>query len=214
MSTAAQELFPTHPDFCNGVLHFGQMDPEFCELAATPAVSADGHSIQGLGDAEVYQTQLVADALRYTTLQLCAAKESGHPGGFASSADAYAALVMLGHTNIVTEVGHHAPGFYSAMFIDGSLEDMGIHTMQQLQARFRERDGLLGHLSGAIPGLLSPAGPLGQFIDDLGLNQRRIHIEDDKSPVAAIDVVDVKGDVHIGLVRDIHQLAAHLLFIR
>jgi phosphoketolase len=29
-------------------------------------------------------------------------------------------------------------------------------------ARFREKHGLLGHLSGAIPGLLAPAGPLGQ----------------------------------------------------
>ncbi len=162
MSTAAQELFPAHPDFCNGMLHFGEAGAEFSALAATPAVSAEGHSIQGLGEAEVYQTQLMADALRYTTLQLCASKESGHPGGFASSADAYAALVMLGHTNIVTEVGHHAPGFYSAMFLDGSLEAMGIRDMNDLQARFRERGGLLGHLSGAIPGLLAPAGPLGQ----------------------------------------------------
>jgi phosphoketolase len=48
------------------------------------------------------------------------------------------------------------------MFIDGSLEAMGISDMHQLQARFREREGLLGHLSGAIPGLLAPAGPLGQ----------------------------------------------------
>jgi phosphoketolase len=39
---------------------------------------------------------------------------------------------------------------------------MGIHTVDDMMARFRERDGLLGHLSGAIPGLLSPAGPLGQ----------------------------------------------------
>ena len=70
----------------------------------------------------------------------------------------HAALTMLGHTNIVTEVGHHAPGFYSAMFIDGSLEDMGIGNMHELQARFRERDGLLGHLSGAIPGLLHRQG--------------------------------------------------------
>ena len=31
-----------------------------------------------------------------------------------------------------------------------------------MRARFRERHGLLGHLSGAIPGLLAPAGPLGQ----------------------------------------------------
>jgi hypothetical protein len=41
---------------------------------------------------------------------------------------------MLGHTNIVTEVGHHAPGFYSAMFLDGSLEAMGIRDMTDLQS--------------------------------------------------------------------------------
>nr|HQT27134.1 hypothetical protein [Burkholderiales bacterium] len=109
-----------------------------------------------------YQTLLMADALRYLTLQTCGSKGSGHPGGFASSAEAYAALVMLGHTNIVTEVGHHAPGFYSAMFLDTSLEQMGIRTVSDMMARFRERHGLLGHLSGAIPGLLAPAGPLGQ----------------------------------------------------
>ena len=39
---------------------------------------------------------------------------------------------------------------------------MDIHTVSDLRARFRERHGLLGHLSGAIPGLLAPAGPLGQ----------------------------------------------------
>jgi phosphoketolase len=109
-----------------------------------------------------YQTLLMADALRYVTLQVCGSKGSGHPGGFASSAEAYAALVMLGHTNIVTEVGHHAPGFYSAMFLDTSLEEMGIRTLTDMMARFREKHGLLGHLSGAIPGLLAPAGPLGQ----------------------------------------------------
>ena len=67
--------------------------------------------------------------------------------------EAYAALVMLGHTNIVTEVGHHAPGFYSAMFLDTSLEEIGIRTVEDLRKRFRERHGLLGHLSGAIPGI-------------------------------------------------------------
>ncbi len=162
MSTAANELFRDIPDFCTGILHFSKPAAQFAQLGAAPVVQPDSHGIAALGDAEVYQTQLLADALRYTTLQLCASKESGHPGGFASSADAYAALVMLGHTNIVTEVGHHAPGFYSAMFLDGSLEAMGIRDMNDLQARFRERGGLLGHLSGAIPGLLAPAGPLGQ----------------------------------------------------
>jgi phosphoketolase len=162
MSTAAQEIFSDEPAFCEGILHFADASALHPELAVAPVIEEGREAIADVGEAEVYQTRLIADALRYATLQLCAAKESGHPGGFASSADAYAALVMLGHTNIVTEVGHHAPGFYSAMFLDGSLEDMGIHTMTHLQDRFRERDGLLGHLSGAIPGLLAPAGPLGQ----------------------------------------------------
>ncbi|MCG6967720.1 MAG: phosphoketolase [Chromatiaceae bacterium] len=162
MSTPAHDIFPTTPAFCDGMLHFGRRPVRFDALGREAAVDAQAGSIVALDEKAVFQMRLMADALRYTTLQLCASKESGHPGGFASSADAYAALVMLGHTNIVTEVGHHAPGFYSAMFLDGSLEDMGIHTMNHLQQRFRERDGLLGHLSGAIPGLLAPAGPLGQ----------------------------------------------------
>lgn len=44
--------------------------------------------------------------------------------------------MMLGHTNILTEVGHHAPGFYSSMFLDSSLEEMGIHNMEDMMARF------------------------------------------------------------------------------
>ncbi|NEX20961.1 phosphoketolase [Thiorhodococcus mannitoliphagus] len=150
------------PAFCDGVLHFAAAGQAFARHGRQAAIQDGQTGIREIDDAAVYQTQLTADALRYLTLQLCASKQSGHPGGFASSADAYASLVMLGHTNIVTEVGHHAPGFYSAMFLDGSLEDMGIRTVTDLQSRFRERDGLLGHLSGAIPGLLAPAGPLGQ----------------------------------------------------
>ncbi|MCG6896901.1 MAG: phosphoketolase [Thiocapsa sp.] len=162
MTASATPPLETAPGFCNGVLHFGSLLPDFDRLGARPAIAEGAHRIEAIDATAVYQTRLIADALRYTTLQLCASKASGHPGGFASSADAYAALVMLGHTNILTEVGHHAPGFYSAMFLDGSLEAMGITDMHQLQTRFREREGLLGHLSGAIPGLLAPAGPLGQ----------------------------------------------------
>ena len=162
MSTAAQDIFNAGTEFCEGILHFNGVPSDFTRLGRHPVIAEGQSAIDRIDDAAVFQTKLVVDALRYATLQLCASKESGHPGGFASSADAYAALVMLGHTNIVTEVGHHAPGFYSAMFIDGSLEAMGIHTMNHLQERFRERNGLLGHLSGAIPGLLAPAGPLGQ----------------------------------------------------
>jgi phosphoketolase len=159
MATSATTI----PKFCEGIQHFGTAWAGFSQHAQS-AIIKEGQS--AIGDPRspdaVYQTLLMADALRYLTLQTCGSKGSGHPGGFASSADAYASLVMLGHTNIVTEVGHHAPGFYSAMFLDTSLEAMGIKTVTDLMARFREKHGLLGHLSGAIPGLLAPAGPLGQ----------------------------------------------------
>lgn len=151
------------PEFCQGIQYFVPTLPDFDRLGAEPCLSGRVHAITDPKDERaVYQTLLGADALRYLTLQVTGSKSSGHPGGFASSAEAYAAMVMLGHTNIVTEVGHHAPGFYSAMFLDSSLEAMGIKTVQQMRERFRETHGLLGHLSGAIPGLLAPAGPLGQ----------------------------------------------------
>jgi len=153
----------TLPEFCAGIQYFGAPWPGFQQHAAEAAIKPGQSAIADPRAADAaYQTLLMADALRYVTLQMCGSKGSGHPGGFASSAEAYAALVMLGHTNIVTEVGHHAPGFYSAMFLDTSLEEMGIRTMHDMMARFREKHGLLGHLSGAIPGLLAPAGPLGQ----------------------------------------------------
>ncbi len=165
MSTAPNDLNQdtTAPAFCEGIQHFGEAWPEFEAHGSVPVIAEGQQAIANAADpAAAYQTLQMADALRYLTLQVTGAKGSGHPGGFASSADAYAALVMLGHTNIVTEVGHHAPGFYSAMFLDTSLEEMGIKTVADMRARFREREGLLGHLSGAIPGLLAPAGPLGQ----------------------------------------------------
>jgi phosphoketolase len=151
------------PAFCQGIQYFADSYPEFDRYGIMAAIPDGKTAITAPNDpCAVYQTLLYADALRYLTLQTTASKASGHPGGFASQAEAYASLVMLGHKNFVTEVGHHAPGFYSAMFLDRSLEDMGIDTVQQLRDRFRERHGLLGHLSGQIPGLLAPAGPLGQ----------------------------------------------------
>ena len=153
----------TAPDFCQGIQHFGSTLPDFDRYGQEPAIAADQTAISSPTDPQaIYQTLLAADALRYLTLQTTASKESGHPGGFASIAEAIAALVMLGYKNTVTEVGHHAPGFYSNMFLDRSLEAMGIKTVQEMGDRFREMHGLLGHLSGQIPGLLAPAGPLGQ----------------------------------------------------
>jgi phosphoketolase len=151
------------PAFCQGIQHFGNNLPDFEKYGKEAAIASGKNAIASPRDpSAVYQTLLAADALRYLTLQTTATKESGHPGGFASIADGIASLVMLGYKNILTEVGHHAPGFYSTMFLDRSLEDMGISTVQQLGERFREMHGLLGHLSGQIPGLLNPAGPLGQ----------------------------------------------------
>lgn len=162
MNTAA-ELNLSAADFRDGIQYFAPPWADSDQLAAKPIIGADQKAISDPADpAAVFQTLLAADALRYLTLQICASKASGHPGGYASSAEAHAALMMLGHKHIVTEVGHHAPGFYSSMFLDRSLETMDINTVSDLRARFRERHGLLGHLSGAIPGLLAPAGPLGQ----------------------------------------------------
>jgi phosphoketolase len=153
----------TAPSFCEGIQYFGDSIPGFETYGKIPVIQSGDSAIANSSDpAAVFQTLLAADALRYLTLQITGSKASGHPGGFASQAEAYASLVMLGYKNIITEVGHHAPGFYSAMFLDRSLEDMGIHTVQQLRDRFREKHGLLGHLSGFIPGILAPAGPLGQ----------------------------------------------------
>lgn len=153
----------TIPAFCEGIQYFGDPVPGFETHGRSPVITPDHPAITDPQDpAAVLQTLLAADALRYLTLQVTASKASGHPGGFASSVEAYASLFMLGHKNILTEVGHHAPGFYSAMFLDRSLEAMGINTVAQLRERFREKHGLLGHLSGYIPGILAPAGPLGQ----------------------------------------------------
>lgn len=151
------------PAFCQGIQHFKATLPSFEKYGRSAVIEEGKTAIASPTDkSAAYQTMLAADALRYLTLQITASKQSGHPGGFASIADTIAALVMLGHKNIVTEVGHHAPGFYSNVFLDTSLEAMGINSVQELRDRYREMHGLLGHLSGQIPGLLSPAGPLGQ----------------------------------------------------
>ncbi|BAQ65746.1 hypothetical protein [Geminocystis sp. NIES-3709] len=153
----------TTAPFYQGIQYFNEELPYFNEYGQKSAILDGKTAIDSPKDKNaVYQTLLAADALRYLTLHITASKESGHPGGFASIADAIAALVMLGHKNLITEVGHHAPGFYSTVFLDRSLEKMGIYTVEDMSSRFREMHGLLGHLSGQIPGLLNPAGPLGQ----------------------------------------------------
>jgi phosphoketolase len=151
------------PAFCHGIHYFAEELPGLEQFGQVAVIREGSKAIPSPTDKNaIYQTILAADALRYLILQVTASKSSGHPGGFASVAEGIAALVMLGYKNIITEVGHHAPGFYSNMFLDRSLEDMGIKTVEDMSERFREMHGLLGHLSGQIPGLLNPAGPLGQ----------------------------------------------------
>lgn len=163
MTASTQKSKLATPDFCEGIQYFGETLPGYEKYGKEAAIAPDSKAVANLESPEaVFQTLLAADALRYLTLQVTGSKASGHPGGFASVTEVIAALVMLGYKNILTEVGHHAPGFYSTMFLDRSLEDMGISTVQQLRDRYREHNGLLGHLSGNIPGILSPAGPLGQ----------------------------------------------------
>lgn len=161
-ASPAAALAPT--DFRSGLIYFAPDRSGVPAGGLDAAVILPGEAALATPATPVaaFQTLLAADALRYLTLQLAAAKASGHPGGFSSSAEVVAALYLLGHKNVFTEVGHHAPGYYSALFLDGSLAAMGIHTVADLSARFRETHGLLGHLSGAIPGVLAPAGPLGQ----------------------------------------------------
>jgi phosphoketolase len=154
----------TSDDFRHGLLHLGSTPADAPAGAlASPAIPPGATALPDpITPAAAYQAMLAADAFRYLTLQVAAAKASGHPGGFCSSADVVAALILLGHKSLFTEVGHHAPGYYSALFLDGSLEAMGIRNVTEFSARFRETHGLLGHLSGAIPGVTAPAGPLGQ----------------------------------------------------
>lgn len=151
-------------DFRTGILHFGTVRADIPSGALESAtITPSAISLPTPSTpVSAFQTLLAADALRYLTVQLTAAKASGHPGGFCSSAEVVAAFFLLGYKNVFTEVGHHAPGYYSALFLDGSLAPMGVYTVADLAARFRETHGLLGHLSGAIPGVLAPAGPLGQ----------------------------------------------------
>ncbi|MGD1899877.1 MAG: phosphoketolase [Phormidesmis sp.] len=162
-AATARSTSQSIPAFCEGIQHFGEPKPAFEKYGQSAAIREGAEAIASPTDpVAVYQTLLAADALRYLTLHTTASKQSGHPGGFASIADTIAALVMLGYKNLITEVGHHAPGFYSTVFMDTSLEEMGIKTVKEMVDRLRETHGLLGHLSGQIPGLLSPAGPLCQ----------------------------------------------------
>ncbi|HAE06337.1 MAG TPA: transketolase, partial [Richelia sp.] len=86
------------PNFYEGIRYFGETLPDFDKYGVKAAIDRITGTITSPTDpAAIYQTLLLADALRYLTLQITGSKASGHPGGFASQAEVYAALVMLGH---------------------------------------------------------------------------------------------------------------------
>ena len=86
------------PEFCHGIEYFGQEWPGAGSMADAPVIADGDMAVKDASDIKVaYQTLMMADALRYLTLQVTGAKGSGHPGGFASSAEAYASLVILVH---------------------------------------------------------------------------------------------------------------------
>mgnify|MGYP000390945348 CR=1 FL=1 len=64
MSTPAQEMIPTAPAFCEGVLHFGPRPAQFNELGAAPVVDTQTGSISTIDETAVFQTRLMVDALR------------------------------------------------------------------------------------------------------------------------------------------------------
>ena len=75
------------PAFCEGIQYFNAPWADAGRYA-TPVIGANQKAVAAASDpASIYQTLLGADALRYLTLQVTGAKASGHPGGFASSAD-------------------------------------------------------------------------------------------------------------------------------
>ena len=97
MTEKGLNMTTTIPEFCQGIQYFKDSFPEFDRYGNTPIIAENTVSISDAHDTKAaYQTLLYADALRYLTLQVTASKASGHPGGFASSVEAYAALVMRG----------------------------------------------------------------------------------------------------------------------
>ena len=77
-------------DFCDGIEHYAAPCHLLGGALATPAIAETEAAIRyPASPAAVFQTLLLADALRFLTLQLTGAKSSGHAGGFASQAEVW-----------------------------------------------------------------------------------------------------------------------------
>ena len=59
---------------------------------------------------------------------------------------------------------------------------------------------------GDLRHLLANASGLGQLVDDLGLDQRRVHIEHGQATVAPVDRIALEGDIDVQLLRHAEEL--------
>ncbi|CAI8736232.1 NAD-specific glutamate dehydrogenase [Pseudomonas sp. IT-194MI4] len=59
--------------------------------------------------------------------------------------------------------------------------------------------------------LVANAGGLGQFVDDLGFNQRRVHVEHRQTTVTAEQRIFLEGDVDVQLLRNAEEFSPQRL---
>ena len=61
--------------------------------------------------------------------------------------------------------------------------------------------------------LCTNAVALGQFVDALGLDKCRVHVEADESAHSTEHVVTLEGKVYLHFLRQVHELRLHLLTV-
>ena len=56
--------------------------------------------------------------------------------------------------------------------------------------------------------MVSSTVQLSKFINDLGLNQRRIHVKSDQAPIAAVNALPLERDINLEFASKGHELGA------
>ena len=110
------------------------------------------------------------------------------------------------------EDGHHAlQPFGDGQAAGDLLHNRDVETLEQGHAAretLAEVDFAAHGAGRDRPHLVADSGAFGQFVDHLGLNQRRIHVEADQAAAAAVDVVFLERNVEPDL-RQIHEPLLH-----
>ena len=110
------------------------------------------------------------------------------------------------------EDGHHAFEPLGDGKVAGNvLHDRDVEPLEQgdaLREALAEVD-LAAHGAGRdLADPVADAGPFGQFVDHLRLDERRVHVEADQAAAAAVDVVLLEGDVESDL-GEVHEALLH-----